>query len=104
MHGNNWHCFSAAIHLGDNPIIPTNVTQFQINKAVHIFKATIAELILATTVHEEMKKQLLVAVDCLYLAALDDDTFGFADISIAAMLTHLCTMYGPITRAELETN
>ncbi len=96
--------FQLLVHLGNNPIIPANVTQFQINEAVRIFKATIVELILATTVHEEMKKQLLAAIDRLYIAALDDDTFSFANISVAATLTHLCTTYGPITCAKLETN
>ncbi len=54
------------------------------------------------TVQEEIKKQLLTAINQLYLA--DDDTFGFADITVAAMLMHLHTNYGPITCAELENN
>jgi len=59
---------------------------------------------IATTAKEEIKKQLLEAVDHLYLAALNDDTFGFAEVSITDMLTHLCTTYGPITCIELESN
>jgi len=51
-----------------------------------------------------MKKQILVAVDRIYLAALDNDVFGFAEVTIADMLTHLHATYGTITRAELETN
>jgi len=62
------------------------------------------ELTIATTFKEEMKKQILEAVDRLYLAALDDDTFGFAEVTIANMITHLRTTYGPITRRELEAN
>jgi hypothetical protein len=29
---------------------------------------------------------------------------GFAEVSCATMLTRLCTTYGTITQAELETN
>jgi len=68
------------------------------------FDATLKELAIATTAKEEMKCQLLDAMECLYLAALDNDTFGFADVSISTMLVHLCTTYGPITHGELEAN
>ncbi len=47
---------------------------------------------------------LMTAINCLYLAALDNNTFGFANVSMATMLTHLHTTYGPFTHAELETN
>jgi len=65
-----------------------------------IFKAALTKLLLAPTFHEEIRKQILTAIDCLYLAVFDDDTFG----SITTMLTNLHTMYGPITHAELEVN
>ncbi len=65
---------------------------------------TIKELTIATMVQEEIKKQLLITVNCLYLAALDNDTFSFADVTVVAMVTHLRTNYGPITHAKLETN
>jgi len=58
----------------------------------------------ATMAKKEMKKQLLEVVDCLYLAALDDDTFGFAEVSIADMVGCLHTTYGPITCIELKAN
>jgi len=51
-----------------------------------------------------MKKQILEAFDRLYLAALDDDTFGFSEVTIAVMITNLHTTYGPITCQELKTN
>jgi len=62
------------------------------------------ELAIATTAKEELKKQLLEAVDCLYFAALDDDMFGFSEVSIADLVVHLHTTYGPITCSELESN
>jgi len=55
-------------------------------------------------VKEEIKKQILEVVDQLYLETLDDDTFGFAKVSIVDMIAHLCTTYGPITWSNLESN
>ncbi len=59
---------------------------------------------IVTTVREEIKKQILEMIDQLYLVALDNDTFGFAKVSIADMIAHLHTTYGPITHSNLETN
>ncbi len=67
-------------------------------------KAMLKELAIATTAKEELKKQLLEAVNCLYLAALNDDMFGFSEVSIADMVVHLHTTYVPITHSELESN
>jgi len=88
--------FQLPAHPGQAPIHTPNTTQFQIAETVRLFDATLAKLTTATTAREEMKKQLLVAVEHLFLTALDDDMFGFADVSVAAMITHLCTTYGPI--------
>jgi len=49
-------------------------------------------------------KKILATVDRIYLATLDDDIFGFADVGIDAMLTHLCNTYATIMQAELERN
>ncbi|KAI2500614.1 hypothetical protein MHU86_13835 [Fragilaria crotonensis] len=57
-----------------------------------------------TTVAQELKKQLLLAVDKTYLYILADADFGFADVSCATMLHHLRSTYGRITPEELERN
>jgi len=64
------------------------------NAAAHaeskcLYDATLKELATATTVMEELKKQILATVDHIYLATLNDDIFGFADITVDAMLKHL---------------
>ncbi len=58
----------------------------------------------ANTLQEETKKQILLAINHLYLAALEHDDFGFAEVTVVAMLAHLQTTYGWLTRAALETN
>ena len=97
--------FTLPVHPGDTPTInDPKATQYIIAEEVRVFKTTIAELTLAATLREELKKQILTAVDQLYLDALDDATFGFAQVSVYDMLTHLSTTYGTITRTELEAN
>jgi len=96
--------FQLPAHPGPTPIhaVAANAATRQEN--IRLYEATLKELAIATTVREEIKKQLLEAIERLYLAALDDDTFGFAEVSVADMLTHLRTNYSPITRRDLEAN
>jgi len=96
--------FQLPTHPGNNPVLPTTVTQFVISELMCVFKATLAKLTLAATLCKELKKQLLTAINHLYLAALDDNNFGFANISVTNMLPHLPPAYGTITCTELETN
>ena len=96
--------FQLPIHPGDTPTIPPTQTQYEITEGVRLYKATIAELTLATSLREEIKKQILAAVERMYFEILEDATFGFADVSVIDLLTHLTNTYSKITRADLETN
>ena len=40
----------------------------------------------------------------IYLAILEDATFGYADVTCLTMLTHLLEQYGTITPKELKLN
>jgi hypothetical protein len=44
-------------------------------------------------VNEAIRQQILSAVDSTYYDVLEDDTFGYADVTIIALLTHLQTTY-----------
>jgi len=96
--------FQLPAHPGPVPVHAVGANAATRQETVRAYDATLKEIALATTAREEMKRQLLDAVERLYLAALDDDIFGFADVAISAMLVHLRTTYGPITRGELEAN
>jgi len=80
------------------PVFFSNAAIHQ--ETVHTYKVILKELTTATTFKEEMKKQILEAVYHLYLAFLDNNTFGFAEVTITDMITHLHTTYGPITPME----
>lgn len=96
--------FDLPAHPGAAPVHGAAATAAQIAETIRIYNATLADLATANTVRGEIKKQIIEAVDRLYLAALEDEDFGFADVTVTAMLTHLQTTYGPLTRVELEEN
>ncbi len=68
--------FTLPNHPGTNSNHPTGATSAQIQESIRAFNSILLELSLATTIHEELKKQLILAVDQLYLAALEDPPSG----------------------------
>jgi len=96
--------FALPAHPGTNPNHPTSATSVQIQESIRAFNSLLAEHSLTITVRKELKKQLLLAIDQLYLVALEDATFGFANVTVAEMLTHLNTTYGTLTCSDLEKN
>jgi len=97
--------FTLPAHPGDAPTPPAaGATQFEIAEQIRIYKATIEELTRTATLREELKKQILGSIDCLYLTILEDATFGFSNVSVADMIAHLQTTYGTVTHTDLEKN
>ena len=54
-----------------------------------------------STIKETLKQQVLSAVDPIYYQDLEDDTFGYADVLIPAIIQHLTTTYGTLTASKL---
>ena len=97
--------FMLPAHPGDAPTPPAaGAMQFEIAEQIRIYKTTIEELTHATTLCEELKKQILGSINRLYLTILEDATFGFSNVSIADMIAHLQTTYGTLTRTDLKKN
>jgi hypothetical protein len=46
----------------------------------------------------------MTAVKPIYYQDLEDDEFGYADVTIPNLLSHLDTTYGQLNAADLETN
>jgi hypothetical protein len=55
-------------------------------------------------VKEEVKQQILAAVDNIYLQNMEDDVFGYADVTIQNILAHINTNNGTLEPSDLETN
>lgn len=96
--------FPAPAHPGGLPAHAAAATTAQITQTNRTYDATLAACGLYTTVREELKKQLLAAVDHKYLKQLEDDVFGYADVTPQAMLVHLQTTYGAVTQDDIEKN
>jgi len=96
--------FQLPAHPGLAPQHATGANAVARQETTCLYETCLKELATAITVMEEIKKQILATVDHIYLATLDDDIFGFADVGIDTMLTHLCNTYATITQAELEHN
>jgi hypothetical protein len=53
---------------------------------------------------EGLKQQILQAIAERYLNILEDDEFGYADVTPIQMLTHIQDTYGQVTNEARETN
>ena len=98
------HTFIAPVHPGDQPIHVPGATQHQIAETNRQYVADLVEHTRYMTVAQELKKQVLLAIEKTYLNILADADFGFADVGCNTMLAHLKATYGRITPEELEAN
>lgn len=89
---------------GDAPVHALGATGPQITETNRQFLESRNEFRLYSSVSQALKKQLLNAVDPLYTATLKVRTFGYANVSTHALLTHLHTTYGAITDDDLANN
>jgi len=86
------------------PVIPAGATAAQITEANRQHAAECSERDKFVTVREQLKTQLLAAVDSRYLNVLEDETMGYANVAARTMLQHLKDTYGIITPEEIEEN
>jgi hypothetical protein len=96
--------FDTPIHPGNAPVHAVAATGNQITETNRVYKQAIDEHLLFNTVREQLKQQILKAVNSRYLQILENADFGYADVTPAAMLLHLKTTYGRITPEGIETN
>jgi hypothetical protein len=96
--------FNVPVHPGDSPIHLAAATSAQITETNRQYTTDLAEHTRFLTVAEELKQQVLLAINPRYLRILADIDFGFADAPCSAILQHLQDTYGMITREELEIN
>ena len=88
---------------GDSP--PAGVTgAAAVAESIRRYNAAIALHLKCVTVEEELKKQLLAAINHQYIAIHCDKTMGYADVKCATLLSHLLTTYGQVTAADLDAN
>jgi len=81
--------FQLPVHPGLVPVHAARANAATCQENIPLYNSIIKELNISMTVQDEIKKQLLTAVDQLYLAKMDNNTYGFVDITIAAIHSSL---------------
>ena len=89
---------------GLQPQIPVNATAAQIAERQRQHAISLREWKEYQAVHKALRKQLLEAVEPIYLRALRDGHVGFANVTVQEILQHLFAAYGIITPTELQAN
>jgi hypothetical protein len=92
------------VHPGAAPVHAIASTAAQIAETNRQFRADTEEHRHYLTVVAELRRQVLTAVHDRYVTALSDPVFGFAAVTVVALLAHLHDTYGRITPEQLETN
>lgn len=99
--GNNW---IDPINPGNAPVIPNGATQAQILNAQHQWEREKAEWELYNTTVSALKRQLLTAIDDVYISSLEDPLFGYTNTTVQTILAHLDTTYAVVDQDALKTN
>lgn len=85
---NNGVAFPVPVHPGPTVTHQPNSDAAQMTENVRIHNAAITEFDKYTIVRETIKKQLIAAVERIYLSEIDHDDFGFAMVSPGEILGH----------------
>ena len=96
--------FVAPVHPGAHPGHVAQATNAQITETNRQYLADTKAHAEYAQVSTELKKQLLQAIDKVYLMFLQDELLGYSNVTIRQMLEHLSTTYGVITPDSLLTN
>jgi hypothetical protein len=96
------------VHPGAEPTIinPTggNVTQVMAIEANRTHAAAIKVHTLYNTVQAKLKQLLLARIPAIYMRRFDDPDYGFANVTLIALLNHLDAVYGIISPSDYTAN
>jgi hypothetical protein len=96
--------FVAPNHPGGQPVYAPNAMVAQITATNRTYDAALAEFRRYEEIREAIRQQILQAVEATYHDVLADEAFGYAEVTIPQILTHLRTTYATLTDDDLETN
>jgi hypothetical protein len=82
----------------------TDGTSAQISASHHVWEEDVQTYRTYTSVHQALKKQIIIVFEPMYLEILNDNMVGYANISARYMLDHLFETYGNITAVNLKIN
>jgi hypothetical protein len=89
--------FIPPAHPGNQLVHAANATVAQIMAANRTYDAELTGFRRYEEVREAIRQQILTAVNATYHDVLADADFGYADVTIPVILTHLRATYAPPT-------
>ena len=96
--------FVIPVHPGPQPVHAQGATGPQITAVNRQYDQDLKAFETHLAVAESIRKQILESIASTFYDVLADDTFGYADVTIVQLLTHLTSEYGTLTRTDLELN
>jgi hypothetical protein len=93
--------FIKPIHPGENPVHGNGATAAQITETNG---ANILPYTTYHTVENQLKTMLLEAVPNIFIQLVEDQRFGYFQLTTLQLLTHLDTTYGEVTNKDLANN
>ncbi|CAB9517303.1 hypothetical protein SEMRO_847_G210280.1 [Seminavis robusta] len=91
-------------HPGPNPVHAGTATAAQITETNRLFAAHELRFLFYKETQNALKKQLLEAVPDTFTKILKHEMYGYAQVTVLAILTHLDTTYGTVHADDLEDN
>jgi hypothetical protein len=95
--------YNAPVHPGPSTPPPAGTTQAQITELNRQHDSLVDEFKLHTNVLNALRQQIILAVDSVYLAELEDDEMGLICTPLE-LLTHLTTVYATIRPDDIAAN
>ena len=89
---------------GVHPVVAPGATDTQIAHAKREHEESVRKFRLFKAVDNALKKQLVNAIDDIYIKDLRDRVTGFATHSVRDILQYLYWTYGSVTPAQLTVN
>jgi hypothetical protein len=96
--------FIIPVHPGPQPVHAAGATGPQITATNRQYDQDLKDFEMHQAVAESIRKQMLEAIASTFYDVLADDIFGYADVTIVQLLTHISSEYGTLTRTDLELN
>jgi len=98
------HAWVPPVNPGIQALIPAGSTSPQITALNRSFDKNFAIYADFIAVGNALKKQLLAAVNDIYLCTLKMPYIGYGNVTVLQLLTHLYSTYAKISPGDLEAN
>ncbi|CAB9511209.1 hypothetical protein SEMRO_474_G150160.1 [Seminavis robusta] len=91
-------------HPGVAPVHAGNATQAQITETNRLYIASETRFFVCRATETALRKQLLDAIPDTFTKALKHEMYGYAQLTVIQVLTHLDTTYGTVDAFDLAHN